>query len=109
MAKPEWGLKRTCQSCGLKFYDMTRSPILCPSCGATFDPDRVTRARRGTPPAKPSPKPKPAPEDVDGIETAPVNDDTDEEIIEDASDLGDDNGDMAEVIDNLDDGLKDKE
>lgn len=36
MAKPELGIKRTCLSCGSKFYDLNRDPILCPKCGAPF-------------------------------------------------------------------------
>lgn len=47
MAKPEWGLKRICQSCAAKFYDMQRSPIVCPKCGSEFDPESVMRSRRG--------------------------------------------------------------
>ena len=39
MAKPEWGRKRTCQVCGKKYYDLNKSPMICPSCGAKFDPD----------------------------------------------------------------------
>jgi uncharacterized protein (TIGR02300 family) len=30
------GMKRTCQACETRFYDLNRSPITCPSCGATF-------------------------------------------------------------------------
>ncbi|MHB2167314.1 TIGR02300 family protein [Alsobacter sp. R-9] len=36
MAKPELGTKRQCQSCGAKFYDLNKSPITCPKCGAAF-------------------------------------------------------------------------
>ena len=36
MAKPELGTKRQCQSCGAKFYDLNKDPILCPKCGAAF-------------------------------------------------------------------------
>ena len=36
MAKPELGSKRQCQSCGAKFFDMSRDPILCPKCGTQF-------------------------------------------------------------------------
>ncbi len=49
MAKPEWGTKRTCLSCGAKFYDFSRSPILCPACGAEFDVEAAGRARRARP------------------------------------------------------------
>ena len=31
MAKPEWGIKRVCQSCATKFYDLGRSPIAYPT------------------------------------------------------------------------------
>lgn len=30
------GTKRTCQSCDERFYDLSRAPILCPYCGATY-------------------------------------------------------------------------
>ena len=46
LAKPEWGLKRSCLSCGARFYDMQRDPIICPSCGAEFDPLALVRPRR---------------------------------------------------------------
>ena len=46
MAKPEWGLKRNCLSCGIRFYDMQRNPIACPSCEAEFDPLALVRPRR---------------------------------------------------------------
>lgn len=36
MAKPELGTKRTCQSCGSKYYDLMHDPIVCPKCGVTF-------------------------------------------------------------------------
>ena len=47
MAKPEWGRKRICPSCGTKYYDFKKSPIICPSCGAEFDPDLYLRSRKG--------------------------------------------------------------
>ena len=47
MAKPEWGRKRTCQVCGKKFYDLNKSPIICPSCGAEFDPNDYLKTKKG--------------------------------------------------------------
>jgi len=35
VAKPEWGTKRECTECGARFYDLTRTPIICPKCEAT--------------------------------------------------------------------------
>ena len=46
VAKPEWGLKRACQGCSTRFYDLKRDPIICPNCGATFDPLAMLRPRR---------------------------------------------------------------
>lgn len=33
MGKPELGLKVTCTSCACRFFDLNRTPILCPKCG----------------------------------------------------------------------------
>lgn len=46
LAKPEWGTKRICHSCGTRFYDLLRDPIVCPSCGTEFDPEALLRTRR---------------------------------------------------------------
>ena len=56
MAKAELGLKRTCLSCGMRFYDFNRTPIICPGCQTEFDPEAVIRSRRGRAVAKDSPK-----------------------------------------------------
>ena len=36
--KQDRGTKRTCQNseCGARFYDLGRSPITCPICGASY-------------------------------------------------------------------------
>ena len=47
MAKPEWGKKRICQACNIKYYDFNKSPIICPSCNTEFDPDIYLRSRKG--------------------------------------------------------------
>jgi uncharacterized protein (TIGR02300 family) len=36
VAKPELGAKRQCQSCGAKFFDLNKDPIVCPKCGTIF-------------------------------------------------------------------------
>ena len=46
LANPELGTKRVCQSCEVRFYDLKRDPIICPGCGAEFDPEVVLRSRR---------------------------------------------------------------
>ena len=39
MVKAELGTKRICPSCGSKFYDLMRSPVVCPKCSTPFDPE----------------------------------------------------------------------
>jgi uncharacterized protein (TIGR02300 family) len=119
VAKPEWGAKRICPSCGTRSYDLLRDPIICPTCSTAFDPEALLRARRARPPAPVEKELEPVgTEDVDidleveEVETAedeeedeavPIaeSEEEDEELIEDASELGEDEDDMAEVIDNV--------
>jgi uncharacterized protein (TIGR02300 family) len=32
------GTKRTCQVCEIRFYDLARTPIVCPMCGGDYAP-----------------------------------------------------------------------
>lgn len=48
-SRPDRGNKHTCQSCEAKFYDLSRSPILCPKCGVEFiEPVRPPPTPRGS-------------------------------------------------------------
>src|SRR5579864_918821 len=98
LAKPEWGTKRICPSCGARYYDLMRDPIVCPKCSTPFDPEALLRARRARPAAPIEKVLAPVGgEDLD----AELDTEEDEELIEDASELGEDEDDMAEVIDNV--------
>jgi uncharacterized protein (TIGR02300 family) len=119
LAKPEWGTKRICQSCGARFYDFGRSPITCPACGAVFDLEILNRARRARPGARaavaavegitaaeaelgPEVEADEVEEEVEAEEDEAVVEPDDEaeeddSLIEDASELGDDE-DMSDVI-----------
>ena len=119
LAKPEWGTKRICQSCGARFYDFGRSPITCPACGAVFDLEILNRARRARPATRAAAVAAPglAGEDTEietEVETEEVDDEAvieedeaviggedeaeeDESLIEDVSELGEDE-DMSDVI-----------
>jgi uncharacterized protein (TIGR02300 family) len=118
LAKPEWGTKRICPSCGARYYDLLRDPVVCPKCSTPFDPEAFLRARRARPPAPVEKELEPVgPGDVEGdleteeVEAAEEEDEAgvpieeaeeeEEELIEDASELGEDEDDMAEVIDNV--------
>jgi uncharacterized protein (TIGR02300 family) len=51
MSKPARGTKRVCPSCAARFYDLGRSPIVCPVCQSVYQvtaaPSR--RAERAAP------------------------------------------------------------
>ena len=109
MAKAQLGTKRQCQSCGARFYDLSRDPITCPKCSTVFVVEAPTRPRRpraaadanGAAKAKPKPAPVPEDEAVEGELEEAASDEAEEEFIEDASELGEDEDDMAEVIENV--------
>ncbi len=118
MAKPEWGTKRICPSCGARYYDLGKVPPTCPPCGAEFDPEALLKSRRARPiPAEEIVKKAPLPlvaaglgvevddevadlEDADGaLPVEDIGEDSDDEedvLIEDASELGED--DIGEVV-----------
>ncbi len=103
MIKPEWGTKRNCDSCGKRFYDLKRSPIICPQCGTTVTvrklPTKTPKAAAPTVEAKPE-KPAVATKPTKADGDAPWSDedsavDSDEDI---------DDGDVAvEEDDDIDD------
>ena len=120
MAKSEWGNKHICPSCGARYYDLRREPVVCPKCATPYDPEALLRARRSRPAAPVERELEPvgtdeldteteteeeeeveAAEDEEDAGALEESEEEDEEIIEDASELGEDEDDMAEVIDNV--------
>ena len=91
MAKPELGLKRICVACGTRFYDLTKSPAICPKCG-TEQPADLPRARRpgGNVADEKRPKKAPAPGLEDADPEVEVDEEAEEDVLEDTSDLEDD-------------------
>lgn len=83
MAKPEWGSKRVCSGCSVHYYDLRKplEEIVCPQCGARFDPERVIKGARIRIAAPEKPVKPAAPDEV-GEEEG--------DLIEDAAELGDD-------------------
>ena len=45
MAKPELGTKRLCAGCGVKFYDLGKTPIVCPKCATVYEVAPPPRGR----------------------------------------------------------------
>lgn len=116
MARATWGAKRTCPSCSARFYDLGRAPIVCPKCGGSFEPEAFVKSRRsrassasaaaaklakGARPVVPKPGPK-------EVEVEPVvaeigeesEDEAEEDVIEDTSELGEDE-DVVEVVEGV--------
>ncbi|MEO5337753.1 MAG: TIGR02300 family protein [Magnetospirillum sp. WYHS-4] len=121
MASPDLGTKRTCPSCGARFYDLKKNPATCPKCGAKVKADTTAKFRRGKPleedvkPKREAAAPSVAPDllAAEGAELEATEEladaEEDEELIEDASDLGEDDDDVSEVMEHLDeDELGDK-
>ena len=52
MAKAKLGTKRSCTSCGLRYYDLNKNPITCPSCNAVFDFDLLLKTTKSRQPVK---------------------------------------------------------
>ena len=98
MSKAEWGLKRICPSCAMRYYDMKKNPPVCPSCKTPFDPETLMRARRSRSTADKKVVAKDAADDV--IEDLPVTDATAEDaVIEDAEELADEDSEgVVEVV-----------
>ena len=121
MAKPELGTKRVCVSCGARFYDLTKQPAVCPKC-STEQPAEQPRMRRSAGPVEDRRRPKVAP--VPGLEDADVEvevvrrgrssvvtsldvdgrdgfavlaEESDEDVLEDTSDLEDGADAIVEV------------
>lgn len=104
------GMKRTCQngSCGSRFYDLGRDPIVCPICGSSYviahgpaEPEREERRA----PRKVEPVPALGPEasadteeealaDVEGGEET-IADAEDDTFLEEEEDAG---GDVSGII-----------
>jgi uncharacterized protein (TIGR02300 family) len=95
-------MKLSCESCGARFYDLNKQPAVCPKCGAKNSRPQVFRSRR---PAEERAEKKtavaaaaekselPEEEDIEAVE-----DDEAEDVIEDTSDLGEDDEDVEVVV-----------
>jgi len=104
------GLKRICTNCSTRFYDMDKTPIICPVCGTKHTGDVKVKSRRG----------RPATAQKEALETNSIADETIEDIDADddvvslddlddnedtiaLSDDEDQNEDLAGLDDNFDD------
>jgi len=102
MALAELGLKRTCVSCGARFYDLGKTPAVCPKC-STEQPAEQPRARRAAAPL-PEEKPRKRPAAVEGADTDEVEvDDADADVAEDIDEDEDEDIDAEIGVETQDD------
>lgn len=110
------GLKRICMSCGARFYDLNKTPIICPACQTEFTGEIKVKARRGR--ISPVDAEDDEEEENQAVSTAAVEDDEVEEEedtvsledVEDDDDLDEDEDDISlddDDLDDLDDDLDD--
>ena len=128
MAKLAWGTKLTCPSCGARFYDLRRPSVVCPKCESPYNGKINVKPKRTRVPAEAAKQVEQAVViaaaaeankesrastgvenkefddkelegigDVEGVEPGKA-----EELIEDPSELGEDDDDVAGVIDKVD-------
>ncbi|HPD83608.1 MAG: FYDLN acid domain-containing protein [Alphaproteobacteria bacterium] len=114
------GLKRICMSCGMRFYDLDKSPIICPGCETEFTGEEKIKTRRGRVSAIAEEPVKQAPrssieddedeiDDIDPDDDIVSLDDVDEDDLDDDDEdaLGIDSDDLDDLdeddLDDLDD------
>ena len=103
MAKPELGTKRLCAGCGAKFYDLSKTPPVCPSCGTVFEivvpvsrarPDTAARAAAAAAAARTTEAETPEPAEAELISL----EDADEEASGKKKVAGADDADAADDV-----------
>jgi len=103
MSKPARGTKRVCASCGARFYDLGRSPIICPACQTVYQISppsrRNTAAAARTEPAKPEAEVLETPV-VSGVEVISLDEAAEAEKVgvedEEVVGIGDDDDDIPD-------------
>jgi uncharacterized protein (TIGR02300 family) len=102
MSKPARGSKRVCQSCGTRFYDLGRTPIVCPACQTVYQVTQPT-SRRGERAPVPEVREKVVPEaetaTLEGPETISLEEveESGEDVAVDEEEIVDLGEDEAEI------------
>ena len=108
MAKAVLGKKLSCQSCGAKFYDLKKKKPVCPACETEYAPAKP-KARRAAPEPAPKESGDPAAAEIAEALIETDGDDKNQEgLMEDTSDIGHDDTDVAGVIENVDGAAAEK-
>jgi len=73
VTRPELGTKRVCAGCNAKFYDLHKTPIVCPTCETVFVVPKPAPER-----SRPASSSRPAPVTV---AAAPASEDADTTLV----------------------------
>jgi predicted RNA-binding Zn-ribbon protein involved in translation (DUF1610 family) len=98
LGKLNLGEKLTCSSCEARFYDLNKTPALCPKCGAENKRPKVTKSKKVE--AAPIPE-KATPKPADNAAGDGDGDDNIEDLEGDEEDdliPGDDDDDDVEAV-----------
>lgn len=110
MAKAELGTKRRCLSCAAPFFDLDRTPIVCPKCGAAFQIIEYARSRPKWTPSAPFKKPgvaEPAASNVVEPELVDAEEEEDAAPATDDDEVEDDDREIDEDLEGEHDGVAD--
>lgn len=102
MPKEEWGVKRACPKCAVRFFDLQNDPMTCPSCGAEFTVDSLLDSGKSRVAAAKSPKAAEKSVDDDDV----VLDDDDDDVSANDDDLLDDDDDDTVDLEEIADVAK---
>ena len=102
------GMKRICASCGTKFYDFGKLPVICPSCKAEFTGEVQIKSRRSRSSIAPDTVRR---DEIEAKNNRAMADEDDDTISLDDLDEGgddfDDDLDIDDIEDDEDDDLSD--
>ena len=104
----ELGTKRTCPSCGARFYGLLKDPIVCPKCEHSFVVEQLLPSKADLP-TRAKPADKPADEEEAKKDEGELEEDAVVVSLEDLEDDTDDSDDEAAAIKDVDLGETDDE
>ncbi len=105
MPKEEWGVKRACPKCAVRFYDLQNDPMTCPACGAEFSVESLLDTGKSRVAASKETKAK----DPVVDEADVVLDDSDDDVATPDDDLLDDDDDDTVNLEEIADVAKEEE
>ena len=97
MGKPELGLKITCSAGAVRFFDLTRSPAVCPKCGVVQAVPKPRWSQSHRPPAGWTKRPAAATAVPADVPAEADEIDADGEVIDPPDEVDEDDDDDIEI------------